>query len=170
MFFIIAVCANTLFVNGITNIESASDAAMALSPLAGPWATVLFAIGIVGTGMLAIPVLAGSAAYAMSESFGWKEGLYRKLREARAFYGVISISIVIGIIINFIGIDPIKALIYSAIANGIVAPIVLVFIVHISGSKKIMGQYKNSTFGNAVGWIVTILMGVTAVAAIVSLF
>jgi NRAMP (natural resistance-associated macrophage protein)-like metal ion transporter len=170
MFFIIAVCANTLFVNGITNINTASDAAMALSPLAGPWATVLFAIGIVGTGMLAIPVLAGSTAYAMSESFGWKEGLYRKLREARAFYGVISLSIVIGIIINFIGIDPIKALIYSAIANGIVAPIVLVFIVHISGSKKIMGHYKNSRFGNIIGWIVTALMSVTAMAAIVSLF
>ena len=170
MFFIIAVCANTLFVNGITNINTASDAAMALSPLAGPWATVLFAIGIVGTGMLAIPVLAGSTAYAMSESLGWKEGLYRKLREARAFYGVISLSIVIGIIINFVGIDPIKALIYSAIANGIVAPIVLVFIVHISGSKKIMGHYKNSRFGNIIGWIVTALMSVTAIAAIVSLF
>jgi len=170
MFFIIAVCANTLFVNGITNINTASDAALALSPLAGPWATVLFAIGIIGTGMLAIPVLAGSTAYAISESFGWKEGLYRKLNEARAFYGVITLSIIVGIIINFIGIDPIKALIYSAIANGIVAPIVLVFIVHISGSKKIMGHYKNSLFGNIVGWTVTILMGVTAIAAILSLF
>lgn len=170
MFFIIAVCANTLFVNGITNINTASDAALALSPLAGPWATILFAIGIIGTGMLAIPVLAGSTAYAISESFGWKEGLYRKLKEARAFYGVIIVSIIIGIIINFIGIDPIKALIYSAIANGIVAPIILVFIVHISGSKKVMGHYKNSKFGNIVGWIITLLMGITAIGAIISLF
>lgn len=170
MFFIISVCANTLFVNGITNIGTASDAALALSPLAGPWATILFAIGIIGTGMLAVPVLAGSTAYAISESFGWREGLYRKLREARAFYGVITISVVIGIIINFIGIDPIKALIYSAIANGIVSPIIIIFIVHISGSKKIMGEHRNSLFGNTVGWIVTILMSITAIAAIVSLF
>jgi len=170
MFFIIAVCANTLFVNGITNISSASDAAKALVPLAGPWAALLFTMGIIGTGMLAIPVLAGSTSYAISESFGWKEGLYRKWKEARAFYGVIIVSIIIGVLINFLGIDPIKALIYSAIANGIVAPVVLVFIVHISGSKKIMGNYKNSNFINIIGWVVTGLMGITALAAIVSMF
>ncbi|MEI6660418.1 MAG: Nramp family divalent metal transporter [bacterium] len=170
MFFIIAVCANTLFAHGITNITTASDAAAALAPLAGPWAALLFTIGIIGTGMLAIPVLAGSASYAISESLGWKEGLYRKWHEARAFYGVIVISILIGIVINFLGIDPIKALIYSAIANGIIAPIVLVFIVHISGSKKIMGHYKNSSITNTIGWIITLFMGITAVAAIASLF
>jgi len=170
MFFIIAVCANTLFKNGITNINSASDAAMALAPFAGKWATYLFAVGIIGTGMLAIPILAGSTSYAISESFGWKEGLYRKLNEARAFYGIIIISIIIGILINFIGIDPIKALIYSAIANGIVAPIIIVFIVHISGSKRIMGHYKNSRFGNIAGWSITTLMTITALGAIYSLF
>ena len=170
MFFIIAVCANTLFVNGITNISTASDAALALSPLAGPWATTLFAIGIIGTGMLAIPVLAGSTSYAISESFGWKEGLYCNINEARAFYGVIIVSILIGILINFIGIDPMKALIYSAIANGIIAPIIIIFIVHISGSAHIMGRYKNSRFGNIVGWMVTALMSITAIAAIYSLF
>ena len=170
MFFIIAVCASVLFKNGITNIATANDAALALAPFAGKWATTLFAIGIIGTGMLAIPVLAGSASYAISESFGWKEGLYRKLKEARAFYGIITISIIIGIIINFVGIDPIKALIYSAIGNGIVAPIILIFIVHISGSHKIMGHYKNSKLTNIIGWITTILMGITAVAAIFSLF
>ncbi len=170
MFFIIAVCASVLFKNGITNIATANDAAQALAPFAGQWATTLFAIGIIGTGMLAIPVLAGSASYAISESFGWKEGLYRKLKEARAFYGVISISVIIGIIINFVGIDPIKALIYSAIANGIVAPIILVFIVHISGNHKIMGHYKNSRIVNIIGWVTMILMGVTALAAIYSLF
>lgn len=166
MFFIIAVCANTLFVNGITNINTASDAALALKPFAGPWATTLFAIGIIGTGMLAIPVLAGSTAYAIAESFGWREGLYRKLREARAFYGVIIVSVITGIIINFVGIDAIKALIYSAIANGIVAPIIIILIVHISGSKKIMGSYKNSRFGNVIGWIVTVLMSITALCTI----
>ncbi len=170
MFFIIAVCANTLFAHGITNINTASDAAAALEPLAGSWATILFAIGIIGTGMLAIPVLAGSASYAISESFGWKEGLYRKLKQARAFYGIIIISTLIGILINFLGIDPIKALIYSAIINGIVAPIILFFIMHISGSKKIMGDYKNSHLGNTIGWIITFLMGITAIGAIYSLF
>lgn len=170
MFFIIAVCANTLFANGITNIETASDAARALAPLAGSGASLLFAIGIIGTGLLAVPILAGSTAYAISESFGWKEGLYRKFKTAHAFYGVIIISIIIGILLNFIGIDPIKALIYSAIANGIVAPVILVFIVKISSSKKIMGEFKNSKLKKTIGWVATVLMGVTAIAAIVSLF
>jgi len=170
MFFIIAVCASTLFANGITNIETAADAARALEPLAGSWAKVLFAIGIIGTGLLAIPVLAGSAAYAISESFGWKEGLYRKYKTAHAFYGIIALSVIVGILINFIGIDPIKALLYSAIANGIVAPVILIFIVKISSSKKIMGEYRNKPVTRFLGWTATILMGVTAIAAIISLF
>ena len=170
MFFIIAVSANTLFTHGITNINTASDAALALAPFAGSLATTLFALGIIGTGMLAIPVLAASTSYAISESFGWKEGLYRKLSEAKAFYAVISISIAIGILLNFIGINPIKALIYSAIANGIVSPIIIIFIVHISGSKKVMGRHRNSRLGNTMGWIITVLMSATAIAAIYSLF
>ncbi len=170
MFFIIAVCADTLFKNGITNINTAADAARALAPLAGSWAELLFAIGIIGTGLLAIPILAGSTAYAISESFGWREGLYRKFKTAHAFYGVIIISIIIGILLNFIGINPIKALIYSAIGNGIVAPIILIFIVRISSSKKIMGEYKNKPIAKALGWIATVLMGITALAAIYSLF
>lgn len=170
MFFIIAVCANTLFTNGITDIKTAADAARALQPLAGNFASALFAIGILGTGLLAVPVLAGSTAYAISESFGWKEGLYRKYKTAHAFYGVIIISIIVGIIINFIGIDPIKALIYSAIANGVVAPVILVFIVKISSNKKIMGEYKSSNIAKTLGWIATGLMGITAIAAIISLF
>lgn len=170
MFFIIAVCSHTLFVNGITNIETAADAAKALTPLAGHWATLLFAIGIIGTGLLAIPVLAGSTAYAISESFGWKEGLYRKYKSAHAFYGVIIISIIIGILINFIGIDPIKALLYSAIANGLVAPVILVFIVKISSNKKIMGKYSNKPITKIIGWITIILMSIAALATIFSLF
>jgi NRAMP (natural resistance-associated macrophage protein)-like metal ion transporter len=170
MFFIIAVCSHTLFANGITDINTAEDAARALRPLAGKFASLLFAIGIIGTGLLAIPILAGSTAYAISESFGWKEGLYRKWKTAHAFYGVIIISILIGILINFIGIDPIKALIYSAIANGIVAPVILVFIVGISAKKKIMGEFKNSLTTNILGWVAVILMGVTAIGAIISLF
>ena len=169
MFFIIAVCATTLFKNGITNINTASDAALALRPLAGNFAYLLFTIGIIGTGMLAIPVLAGSTSYAISESFGWKEGLYRKLKEAKAFYGVIIISIVIGIIINFLGIDPIKALIYSAIINGVVAPIILFCIVLISSDKKIMGNFVNSKITKFFGWIVTILMFIASITTIVLL-
>ncbi len=170
MFFIIAVCSHTLHANGITNIQTASDAAQALKPLAGSWASLLFAIGIIGTGLLAIPVLAGSTAYAISESFGWKEGLYRKWKTAHAFYGVVAISIILGIILNFIGIDPIKALIYSAIANGIIAPIILIFIVKISSNHKIMGDFKNGPVTKTLGWITVILMSVTAIAAIISLF
>lgn len=170
MFFIIAVCANTLFVNGITNINTATDAANALRPLAGNFASLLFATGIIGTGLLAIPVLAGSASYAISESFGWKEGLYRKYKSAHAFYGVIAISIIVGILINFIGIDPIKALIYSAIVNGIIAPIILVFIVKISSNHKIMGEFKNKPLTKTIGWIAVGLMSITAIASIISLF
>ncbi len=170
MFFIIAVCANTLFINGITDIQTASDAARALEPFAGRFATWLFALGIIGTGLLSIPVLAGSSAYALSESLGWKEGLYWKLKEARAFYGVIAVSIILGISINFLGIDPIKALIYSAIANGIVAPVVIICIVHISSSEKFMGEFKNKKFTNIVGWIIAILMSITALATIVAMF
>ncbi|MBC7981783.1 divalent metal cation transporter, partial [Candidatus Parcubacteria bacterium] len=170
MFFIIAVCANTLFVNGITDIQTASDAARALEPFAGRFATWLFALGIIGTGLLSVPVLAGSTAYAFSESLGWKEGLYRKLKEARAFYGVIIVSIVVGILLNFVGIDPIKALIYSAIANGVISPVIIICIVHISSSQKIMGEFANKKSTNVVGWIIAGLMSVTAIATIAALF
>ncbi len=170
MFFIIAVCANTLFVNGITDIQTASDAARALEPFAGRFATWLFALGIIGTGLLSVPVLAGSSAYAFSESLGWKEGLYWKLKEARAFYGVIAVSIAVGILLNFIGIDPIKALIYSAVANGVISPVIIICIVHISSSKKIMGEFANKKSTNVVGWIIAALMSVTALATIVAMF
>jgi NRAMP (natural resistance-associated macrophage protein)-like metal ion transporter len=170
MFFIITVCANTLFVNGITNIETASDAALALMPFAGSFATLLFSIGIIGTGLLAVPVLASSTSYAISESFGWKEGLYRKFKKARAFYSVIIFSILIGIIINFIGLHPIKTLIYSAIVNGIISPVIIIFIVHISSSHKIMGHYKNSLAKKIIGWTTISLMSIVAILAIISMF
>lgn len=170
MFFIIAVCANTLFINGINNIGTADEAAQALAPLAGNSSMLLFAIGIIGTGLLAIPVLAGSTAYAISESFGWKEGLYRKYKSAQSFYWVIIISIIIGIIMNFLNINPVKGLIYAAVLNGIIAPIILIFIVRISSSKKIMGEHKNNLFTKSLGWIITIFMATTAIATIYSIF
>ncbi len=166
MFFIIAVCAGTLFANGSRVIETAADAAQALRPLAGNAAYILFALGIVGTGLLAVPVLAGSASYAIAESFGWKEGLYRKIQKAHAFYGVIIAAMVVGLIMNFVNIDPIKALIYSAVGNALVAPIVLVLIVRMSSDKKIMGVWVNSRGRAAVGWIIT---GVMAIAGIITL-
>jgi Mn2+/Fe2+ NRAMP family transporter len=170
MFFIIASCAATLHASGITQIKSASDAAVALRPFAGNFAFVLFAIGIIGTGMLAIPVLAGSSAYAVSESFGWKFGLYRKLKEAYAFYGVIALSSLVGIILNFIGLDPIKALIYSAVGNGLVAPIILFLIVGMSSRSDIMGDKKNGPLANAIGWITVLLMFVAAGGTLWALF
>ncbi len=169
MFFIIAACGALLFSHGITNITSAAQAAEALRPFAGNATYWLFAVGIIGTGLLAIPVLAGSTSYALSESFRWREGLYRPLKQAHAFYGIIIISMLVGLGINFIGIDPIKALIYSAIANGIVAPVVLCFIVAISSNKKIMGQWVNRRSTTWLGWGVTIVMAVAGVAAIYAL-
>ena len=170
MFFIIAACAATLYSHGVTNIATAADAALALRPFAGDLAFFLFAIGIIGTGMLAIPVLAGSTSYAISESFGWKHGLYRKLKEAYAFYGVIIVSVVLGILLNFCGIDPIKALIYSAVANGVIAPVILIFVVLLSSEKKIMGDYTNSKLATRVGWLTVGIMAVAGIAAILSLF
>ena len=170
MFFIIATCAATLYAHGITSIQTASDAALALRPFAGDFAFVLFAVGIIGTGMLAIPVLAGSAAYAVSESLGWKFGLYRKLKEAYAFYGVIIAATLVGIGLNFIGLDPIKALIYSAVLNGVVAPVILFLIVSIAGRKDIMGSRKNGRTSGWIGWITVALMVLAALGALWSLF
>jgi len=170
MFFIIAACGALLFPNGVTNINSASQAAEALRPFAGDATYLLFAAGIIGTGMLAIPILAGSASYALAKSFRWRAGLYRNLKQAYAFYGVIIISMMVGLAMNFIGLNPIKALIYAAILNGLVAPIVLFMIVVISSDKKLMGPWVNRRSTTLIGWLVTGLMGVVGVAAIVALF
>ncbi len=166
MFFIIAACAATLYANGITNIETAADAATALRPFAGDFAYALFAFGIVGTGLIAIPVLAGSASYAMSEAFGWKSGLYYKLRQATAFYGVIILALVLGIVLNFVGLDPIRALIYSAILNGLIAPVIIFLIVRLSASGEVMGTYKNSNLSNVFGWLAFAIMTVVGIAAL----
>ena len=170
MFFIIAACGAILFKNGITNITTASQAAEALRPFAGDATYFLFAAGIIGTGLLAIPVLAGSSSYALSEAFNWREGLYRKFRHARAFYGMIILSTLVGASLNFIGIDPIKALIYAAVANGIVAPLILALIVLISSNKHVMGEWTNKPIITVLGWLTTGLMAIAGAAAIFSLF
>lgn len=170
MFFIIVVCGAILHKGGITTINSAADAARALEPLAGQWAYLLFAIGIIGTGLLAVPILAGSTSYALAESFKWKSGLHYRLKEAYAFYIVIILSMVVGLLLNFIGFDPIKALIYSAILNCIVAPIVLVFIVQLSSSSDVMGKYVNSVRGKVLGWGITVIMAIVGIVTVGLLF
>ncbi len=169
MFFIIAACASVLFTHGITNINSAAQAAEALRPFAGNATYWLFAIGILGMGLLAIPVLAASSAYAISESMGKRQGLNSKLKQGYAFYGVVIISMLVGLSLNFIGLNPIKALIYSAVLNGVVAPIILVLILLIAGNRKIMGEWTNGKLSSTLGWLLTLLMTVSGVAAIYTL-
>lgn len=168
MFFIIAACGALLYGNGITDIKTTAQAAQALRPFAGDATYFLFSIGIIGTGLLAIPVLAGASSYAIAESFRWKEGLYRNLRQAYAFYGIIIISMLVGLGLNFVGIDPIKALIYAAVANGLVAPIILFFIVIMSSNKKIMGRWTNKPLTTFIGWLAIIIMTASGIAAIYS--
>jgi Mn2+/Fe2+ NRAMP family transporter len=171
MFFIIAACASVLFAHGITNINSAAQAAQALRPFAGNATYWLFAIGILGMGLLAIPVMAGSSAYAISESMGGKrQGLSNKLKQAYSFYGVIIISMFVGLGLNFIGLNPIKALIYSAVLNGIVAPIILVLILLLASNKHVMGEWKNGKLSMTLGWLLTVIMGISGLAAIYALF
>lgn len=169
MFFIIAACGALLYSHGVTDIVTAAQAAEALRPFAGDATYFLFAIGIVGTGLLAIPVLAGSSSYALSEAFGWQEGLYRDLKHARAFYGVIILSLLVGLGLNFVGLDPMKALLYAAVANGVVAPIILCLIILISSNRKIMGEWTNRRSVTVIGWVTTALMAVSGIAAIVSM-
>lgn len=152
--FIVVVCATVLFSHGTTTINSAADAARALEPLvknfpnAGLIAKLLFTVGIIGIGLLAVPVLAGSSSYAISEALGWKEGLHRKFRRAHGFYGVIIVATLVGLAINFLGIDPIKALVFTAVFNGIAAVPLLFMIAKVGNNKKIMGEYSNGKLSN----------------------
>ena len=170
MFFIITTTASTLHIHGITDIQTADQAAQALRPFAGDFAFLLFAAGIIGTGLLAVPVLAGSASYAVSETFNMKAGLYRKFNKAKGFYGVIIAATLIGLLINFTPIQPFQLLYYTAVLNGIVAPPLLVIIMLIGRNKKIMGEHVNSNFSNILGWLITILMGIAGIALIISFF
>ncbi len=162
--FIIVATAATLHANGVTEIETAAQAAQALRPIAGDLAFALFAIGIIGTGMLAVPVLAGSAAYAVSETFDWTEGLDRKPREAKAFYGVIALATLGGVALNLIGIDPMKALYWAAVVNGLLAPPLMVVTMLIARNPVAMGGMPISRKLAFGGWLATAVMA--AVAAI----
>jgi Mn2+/Fe2+ NRAMP family transporter len=163
MFFIILTAGTVLFNGGIHQIDTVEQAALALKPLAGDSAYLLFAVGVIGTGLLAIPVLSGSLSYIITETFGWEQGLDKKFHEAKAFYTIIAISLVLGLSMNYIGISPIKALIYSAVLYGLTAPVLIAIILHISNNKKIMGEFVNGKKANTLGFTALILMTVAAV-------
>jgi NRAMP (natural resistance-associated macrophage protein)-like metal ion transporter len=168
--FIVVVCASVLFRNGIHNINTAADAARALEPLvkgfpyAGTIAKVIFSVGILGIGLLAIPTLAGSSAYAISETLGWKEGLYRKFSKAIGFYAVIIVATIIGLGINFFGIDPIQALIFTAVFNGVAAVPLIWMIARIGNDENIMGEHKNGKLANIFVRITFVVMGMAVLA------
>ncbi len=166
MFFIIVTAASTLGAHGITNVATATDAALALKPIAGEFASLLFLVGIMGVGLLAVPILAGSASYAVVEAFGWQSGLSKKWREAPTFYGVIILATLAGLFVNFLKIPPFTVLYYTAVINGLVAPILLVLILLISNNKKIMGKHTNGKIVNVLGIAATVIM----FAAGISLF
>jgi Mn2+/Fe2+ NRAMP family transporter len=167
-YFIILATGATLFVAGKTEIASAAEAAQALRPLAGDGATLLLAVGLIGAGVLAVPVLTGSAAYGVTEAFGWRSGLDRTLTRAPQFYAVIIAATLVGMAINFLDINPITALVVSAILNGLVAAPLLVLVMLVSNNRKAMGERTNGRLLNVVGWATTIVMGLAAVALIVT--
>jgi NRAMP (natural resistance-associated macrophage protein)-like metal ion transporter len=163
MFFIILTAGSVLYKAGIHQIDTVEQAAKALEPLAGKSAYLIFTIGVIGTGLLAIPVLAGSQSYMLSETFGWEAGLDKKFPQAKAFYITIITSLIIGLCLDFIGISPIQALLYTAILYGITAPVLIAVILHIGNNKKVMGEFTNSRLSNFLGFVTLILM--TAAAA-----
>jgi NRAMP (natural resistance-associated macrophage protein)-like metal ion transporter len=167
-YFIILATGATLFVAGKTDVASATDAAQALRPLAGDASVLLFAIGLIGSGVLAVPILTGAAAYGVSEAFGWRSGLNRKPTRAPQFYVVIIAATLVGMAINFLGINPITALVLSAVLNGLIAPPLLVLVMVVSNNRAAMGERTNGRLLNVVGWVTTIVMGVAAIGLIVT--
>lgn len=170
MFFIILTTGSILYTAGIRQIDTVDQAAKALEPLAGKLTYFIFALGVIGTGLLAIPVLAGSQSYMLAETFGWEAGLDKKFPQARAFYTSIIISLLVGLSLDFLGISPIKALLYTAISYGLTAPVLIAIILHIGNNKEIMKKNTNSRLSNILGSITLVLMTVAAVALIYFLF
>lgn len=166
MYFIILTTGTVLYNNGMHQINTVEQAALALKPLAGNLAYLLFAVGIIGTGLIAIPVLSGSLSYIITETFGWEQGLDKKFHEAKAFYVIIAISLLLGLSLNYIGISPIQALIYTAILYGLTAPVLIAIILHISNNKKVMGRFTNSKTSNILGFASLIIMSAAAVTLI----
>ncbi len=166
MYFIILTTGTVLYSSGIHQIETVEQAAMALKPLAGDMAYLLFAIGIIGTGLIAIPVLSGSLSYIFTETFGWEKGLNKKFHEAKGFYFIIGLSLFLGLSLNYVGISPIDALIYTAILYGLTAPILIAIILHIANNKEVMGEHTNTLIVNILGVLAFIIMTTAAVVLV----
>jgi NRAMP (natural resistance-associated macrophage protein)-like metal ion transporter len=164
MYFIILATASTLFKGGNRQIESAIQAAQALRPLAGNAAYLLWAPGLIGAGVLCVPILTGSAAYATAEAMGWKHGLDERPRRAKLFYGMISLSTLVGMLINFAGINPMTALFWTAVINGFLAPPILIIVMLIANNKSVLGEHVNGPVSNAIGWATTAAMSAAAIA------
>jgi len=167
-YFVIVAAAATLHAHGKTDIQSATDAAQALEPLAGRAAKYLFAVGLIGVGFLAVPVLTGSAAYAVAETFGWECRLDDKPHEAKHFYGVIAASTLVGMLINFVGINPMSALFWTAVINGLVSPPLLVVIMLVSNNQNVMGDKVNGKLTNLVGCLAAVVMFVAAIGMVIT--
>ena len=168
MYFIMLATAATLFKAGNVDIQSAADAAQALKPLAGEAAYLLLAVGLIGTGFMCVPILTASAAYAMAEALGWKHGLDQKPRRARLFYAVIALSTLIGMLINFVGVNPMTALLWTAVINGMVAPPILFVIMLIANNKSVLGNKVNGRTINIVGWGTTATLFAAAIALLLT--
>ena len=166
MYFIILTTGTVLYSSGIHQIETVEQAAMALKPLAGDMAYLLFAIGIIGTGLIAIPVLSGSLSYIFTETFGWEKGLNKKFHEAKGFYFIIGLSLFLGLSLNYVGISPIDALIYTAILYGLTAPILIAIILHIANNKEVMGEHTNSLMVNILGVLALLVMTTAAIVLV----
>ncbi len=170
---ILVVSATVLHNSGITDIQTSADAAKALEPLvrsfphAGYLSKLIFSIGIIGLGFLAVPVLSGSAAYAVSEAVNWESGFNLKLKKAHGFYGIITIATIIGLIMNFVGISPVKALIYTAVLNGVASVPLIFLLIKISSNPTIMGNYKSGFFSKVILWITFLAMGAAALATLI---
>jgi NRAMP (natural resistance-associated macrophage protein)-like metal ion transporter len=158
MFFIILTTGAVLYTAGIRHIDTVGQAAKALEPLTGKLTYVLFAVGVIGTGFLAIPVLAGSLSYILAETFQWKQGLDKKFHQAKGFYITLIVSLLVGLSLEFLGISPIQALIYTAVLYGLTAPVMIAIIMHICNNKKVMGEFTNNRWSNVLGSITLLLM------------
>jgi len=166
MFFIILTTGVVLYKAGIRQIDTVGQAAKALEPLTGKLTYVLFALGVIGTGFLAIPVLAGSLSYILAETFNWKEGLDKKFHEAKGFYITLVVSLIVGLSLEFLGISPIQSLVYTAVLYGLTAPVMIAIIMHIGNNKKVMGEFTNKRWSNVLGSATLVLMSGAAVALV----